>query len=71
MTKAEIITNSIKDCPFCGNKGKLESEPLFGSDSMKIYHRIWCIGDERHGLDALFDTAEEAISYWNQRISNE
>jgi hypothetical protein len=53
----------IKPCPFCGAKARLEN----GYDYYNGY-RIWCTGEDQHGLDYIGDTAEQTIEVWNKRI---
>ena len=55
---------SIKNCPFCGSKCKIE---LYGNYKSEFY-RVSCNGEDQHSLDFWDDTEKEAIETWNKRI---
>jgi hypothetical protein len=57
----------VLPCPFCGSDAKV-IEPEYGSEGRPCF--IVSCDLNSHSLDHLAESAEEAISLWNQRVEN-
>ena len=56
---------SLLSCPFCGKDVEVvKDECLDGTPIYEVYHKNCCC----KVFDIVFDTKEEAVEYWNERI---